>query len=149
MKKFSKIWIGVPGFLLLAAVAITIGLRADPMKRVVREHGVSVPSNASSIECGGDAWKRSFIDCGAISTFEIPASDLPAFLGILSVRKTSSGAGDTIVPGNLRYDVAATWATPPPDKAYTCTSPTGDFLTVRTWDLPASRVGVLLYTDWN
>ncbi len=149
MNNKARIWIGVPGFALLLAVAFLIRLQADPMKRVVREHGFSIPPSASSLECGGDAWKRSFIDCGAISTFEIPATELSAFLGTLSIRKTSTGAGDTIVSGNSRYAIGTSWASIPPDFSYDCGSPTGDFLTVRTWELPASRVGVLLYTDWN
>ena len=149
MNNKVRIWIGLLGFALLLTVAFLIGLRTDPMKRVLREHGVSIPPSASSLECGGDAWKRAFIDCGAISTFEIPASELSAFLGSLSIRKTSTGAGDTIVPSNPQYAIGTSWASVPPNFSYDCASPTGDFLTVRTWELSASRVGVLLYTDWN
>lgn len=137
------------GFLLLVVILIAIVFRADPLRRVAQEHGITLPASISEIECRGDAWKRSFIDCGAICTFEMPASDLPAFLKTLTIHKSSRGVGDTIVPGNSQYAVTAAWTFTTPDFAFDCESPTGDFLTVRTWDLSSSDVGVLLYTDWN
>ena len=93
----------VSGLILLLAVGIALGLHAGPSKRIAREQGVSVPASASNIVSGGDAWKRWMIDCGAIGTFEIPAADLPAFIGSLTVRKSVAGTGDTIVPGNPRF----------------------------------------------
>ncbi len=149
MKTRSRILLLVSGLILLLAVGIALGLHAGPSKRIAREQGVSVPASASNIVSGGDAWKRWMIDCGAIGTFEIPAADLPAFIGSLTVRKSVAGTGDTIVPGNPQYAVTAPWASVPPDSSNECASPTGDFLTVRTWSLPPSKVGVLLYTDWN
>ncbi|MGJ8724852.1 MAG: hypothetical protein ACSHYB_09880 [Roseibacillus sp.] len=119
----------------------------------MREQGVPVPKSASKIVCGGDAaaWKRvfGFPDCGAIATLEMPASDLSGLLSALTVLKTSAGVGDTVVPVNPQYAVAASWAATSPDTSYHCSSPKGDFLTVRMWSISATQVGVLLYTDWN
>jgi hypothetical protein len=149
VKKRSRILIGTLGLLIFCIIAVLVGIRDKPMDRVMAEHRISLPPSASRIECGGDAWKRTFIDCGAICTFELPASELSSLLGSLTIRTTSAGTGNTIVPSNPEYAVAVPWAANPPDFAYDCTSPTGDFLTVRTWNLSSTKVGVLLYTDWN
>jgi len=149
MKRRSKVLLLASGLILLVGIGLALGFHASPGKRMAREQGVSIPTSASNIEIGGDAWKRWIKDCGAIGTFEILAADLPALIASLSVRKSAAGMGDTIVPGNPQYAVTAPWASGSPDSSYECSSPTGDFLTVRTWSLPSSRVGVLLYTDWN
>jgi hypothetical protein len=115
--------------------------------RVMRDHGLTLPASAKSLEFSGDAWKRSFIDCGAVTAFEIPISELPSFLASLSISGTSPGS--RVVPSNRQYALSTSWASRASDTSYSCRSTTGDFLSVGTWKLSESQVGVVLYTDWN
>jgi hypothetical protein len=133
----------------LALVLITWAFFAlRPAKdRVMRDHGLTLPASAKALEFSGDAWKRSFIDCGAVTAFEIPISELPSFLASLNVSGTSPGS--KVVPGNWQYALSTSWASRASDVSYRCRSTTGDFLSVGTWNLPESQVGVVLYTDWN
>lgn len=128
MKTRSKLLLLASGLILLVGIGFALVLRGSPSERIAHEQGVSVPASASNIQSGGDAWKRWLIDCGATGTFEIPATDLPAFIGSLTNRQTAVGTGDTIVPGNPQYAVTAPWASGSPDYSYACSSPTGDFL---------------------
>ena len=136
------------GFALaLAFITLTFFPFQSAKDRVLRDHGLTLPANAQSLEFSGDAWKRSFIDCGAVTAFEIPNSELPSFLASLSISNTSPGS--RVVPGNRQYALSTSWASRASDISYLCRSKTGDFLNVGTWMLSESQVGVVLYTDWN
>lgn len=136
------------GFALaLVLITGTFYIFQPARSRVLRDHGLTLPTSAKSLELCGDAWKRSFIDCGAVTAFEIPNSELPSFLASLSILNTSSGS--RVVPGNKPYALSTSWASRASDISYRCRSKTGDYLDVGTWKLSESQVGVVLYTDWN
>ena len=121
----------------------------DSASRIRREHGLTLPASASSIECRGDAWLRPIMDCGAASSFEASVGDIPLFIAQLRVRSTTTGVFETIFPGNPEYQVHRAWMSGTPTATYRCSSPTGDALFVQTWPIDSSRIGVCLYTDWN
>ena len=106
------------GLISVVVIVLFVCQPSNPVKRVAKEHGIHLPASATSVRCGGDAWKRSFIDCGATVSFEMPESDLPGLVGKLSVHTSSVGTGDWVAPGNSQYVVKAPWASGSPDVVY-------------------------------
>jgi hypothetical protein len=131
------------------ATLLLLRVFGDSASRIRREHGLNLPASASAIECHGDAWLRIITDCGAASSFEVAISDVPSLLAQLRVRSTSTGVSESIFPGNPEYQVHRSWMSGIPTATYRCNSPTGDDLSVQTWPIDSSRVGICLYTDWN
>jgi hypothetical protein len=149
MKNSSKLLLSAFAVILLAGSGAMLVVYRHSSTRVLREHGISIPSSASSIRCGGDGWKRWFSDCCAIATFEISEADLPAFIGAVSAQQTYPVFGAQNIPNNVSDIVTPSWMSVRPNSSYKCQSVTGGYLTLSTWSLPDSRVGILLYTDWN
>jgi hypothetical protein len=149
MKKSLKILLSAFAVILLAGLGTIFVLYRGSSVRIAREHGVFVPLSAAPMRCGGDGWKHWFSDCAAIATFEIPAADLPAFIAALAIRQEFAGFGGQSIPSNYSDFILPSWASAKPNSSYGCASPTGTYLNVCSWSLSDSRVGILLYTDWN
>jgi len=90
-----------------------------------------------------------FSDSGAAWAFEITSSDLPDFISQLKIRETNEGGRENIFPVNAQYQIRRPWMSGASSKRYRCASSTGKSLDVQIWAIDNSRVGVLLYTDWN
>lgn len=109
------------------------------------EHGMVLPASAGKFQCRGDA-NHLFLDRGASTVFEMPATDLAAFKSGLKINP----ARQTHVPGNAQYNgFAFPWTAAAPLETLHCDSPKGDWLHLEIWPLASGRVGVWMYTDWN
>ena len=115
-------------------------------ERVQREHGVVLPSSASSFQCAGDAWK-GYLDRGASSIFLMSVSDLSQFKSQLH----PNSQRETFIPGNPVYrSLKPPWdENAKPLEVISCDSATGDWLHVEIWPVNKDVVGVWMYTDWN
>ncbi len=163
-----KVVLTAVAVLVVAVLAwwITSG-GGDPRTRAEREHGITLPASAHSIQCRGDA-SRGFLDRGAATLFEMSTNDLTAFVGQLRVKSRAApvrASGDptengynvwpttspTFVPGNDKYGgFQRTWhGEAIPVEMLSCSSPTGDWLHVELWRLEDSTLLIKMYTDWN
>ena len=129
--------------LLVAVAWLGFGI-PDPRARLEHEHGLHLPSSATSIECGGDAW-IGFLDRGASSAFVMNPKELGGFMSQLKIQP----GGHSFIPGNRQYQLHAAWRKGVPTSSYACDSPVGDWLHVEVWPVDETRMGVCLYTDWN
>jgi len=106
---------------------------AQNQARVEREHGVMLPASAANFRCGGDAYL--IFDRSAVSTFDISAADLSAFMKQLKPDSRFTPPWGTTDASGFT--------------SYYCQSPTGDGLLVTIRPLGSSRVFISLGTDWN
>lgn len=139
----------------------------DPRTRAEREHGITMPVSAHSIQCRGDA-SRGFLDRGAATLFEMSANDLIMFVGQLRVKSRAAPvrtSGDptengynvwptsspTFVPGNDKYGgFQRTWqGEVTPVEMLSCSSRAGDWLHVELWRLESGTLLVKMFTDLN
>ena len=130
--------------LLVVAFAVLRSSFGDSRSRIEKEHGLQLPSSASSFECRGDAARR-FLDRGASSAFVIASNELVRFISQLRVQPGLT----TFIPGNSQYQLHAVWRNSKPAATYSCTSAVGDWLHVEVWPVDDTHVGICLYTDWN
>jgi hypothetical protein len=145
-----QLWLG--GVILIGAVYGLLyggGFVGQTVKRIQREHGLTIPASSTHPECKGDAWKVAFMDCGASSTFQMNRSDVAAFISQLKIRKACQGRSGAGHPQNPQYQVQAPWRGNEGADSYACDSPKGDELSVRIVPIDEVKVGVMLYTDWN
>ncbi|MFD0892127.1 hypothetical protein KBB96_11920 [Luteolibacter ambystomatis] len=141
---FGRVVWSAAVLMIVAAVVVTYqGILDQSTERIVREHGLSLPSSASNPECRGDAW-HMILDRGASSTFEMARTDLCSFVSTLRIR-----GSHLMIPANGQYQVSAPWIAKRPIASYECDSPTGDWLNVQIFPIDCKKVGVRLYTDWN
>ena len=156
-------------YISLAVVVLT-AVALKPLHRrsredVERAHGLSVPITAAQFQ------QRQigvgFLDHGILSVFELPSSDVAAFIKQLQVTARSSPiklAGSpldggwnvwptnsqTFVPGDrLLSGLKQSWKGPAkPIEMLSCKSSKGDWLHVEIWEVEDRRL-IKLYTDWN
>lgn len=134
-------------FFVFIGLLFWSGYFGNSATRIEREHGLKLPSSAHNFVCRGDAWMHHFVDSGASSAFEMSARDIPAFVSQLNVHKLEQSEC-CIFPSNFQYPIHRSWMLGPA-KTYHCASSTGSSLDIQIWPLDGSRVGVLLYTNWN
>jgi hypothetical protein len=136
----SKLTLKLVGVTAVVVCTVTFvfafGYVGNSKVRVIREHGLRVPSSASHFVCKGGAW-FPFLDRVADSTFEMGLSELGSFTNQLRLKTPDA--------------ISAAFASPDDGRlaTYYCESPTGDFLFVSLWRMDDSRVRVRLFTDWN
>lgn len=149
MKKITKISL-LFGAIVILAVAFGIisfmqGYLGNSLKRISREHSVTLPSSSASGHNDGLVSMTWLGDFGATADFVLDAIQIKEFLGQLNEIKE----GSAIKNKRLDWEYAVPEGFERELQYIEGVSKDGNVVTVTLYELDGKRVGVCLRTQWN